>query len=193
MATTSSTPKAITIFSIRPTRESVYDLGIVTAYGPKIRKQLQFNGPGRTKQSFKDECDINRIMARYQVTGVLPEQLMPGSPQYVDVTGIDYLEGMQKIAAAQSLFNGLPAAVRLKFENDPGKFLDFAQDPDHQEELIELGLATRPPHAPLPAAPAQSEAQPSASTASGPTGRQSSAKGKEPPSQNLPGIPDGEK
>lgn len=196
MAHNSSIPQPVinpNISSIRPPRESGADQTIITAYGPKIRQQLTFSGPGKTKQSFKDECDINRIMARYQVTGVLPEQLQPGSAQYVDVTGIDYMEGMQKIAAAQSLFQGLPAHVRLKFENDPGKFLDFAQDPTKQDELVQLGLATRPPHAPLELDTSQAPAE----AARAATARSSSGKGKggdlAPPNQTLPGIPDSEK
>lgn len=129
---------------------------VVTAYGPKLRQSIAFSGPGLTKQSFKDECDINRIMARYQVTGVLPENLQPGAPQYVDVTGIEYQDSMLKIAAAQSLFNQLPAAVRFRFRNDPGEFLDFTQDPDNRDEMIKMGLGrpgapqtlTPPPTAP---------------------------------------------
>lgn len=179
---------------ILSTRGSVSDRQVITAYGPKLRQQIQFTGESATKQSFKDECDINRIMARYQVTGVLPEQLMPGQPQFVDVTGVDYLTGMQKIAEAKSLFQALPATVRLRFKNDPGEFLDFAQDPNNQDELVELGLARRPPHEPLPVSPGETPAPPQASTASAPAARSTSGKGKsEVQSQNLPGVPDGEK
>lgn len=176
------------------TRGSVQDLQVITAYGPKLRQQITFSGEG-AKQSFKDECDINRIMARYQVTGVLPEQIQPGTPQYVDVTGIDYQTGMQKIAAAQSLFAALPAAVRLRFKNDPGEFLDFTQNPDPaaQAELVELGLAVRPPHEPLAASPGEGTAAPQASTAGAPEARKTPAKGnKEVQSQPLPGVPGAE-
>jgi len=39
----------------------------VTAYGPKARlRHVTPPGVGRTKQSFKDECDINNIMKRFQ-------------------------------------------------------------------------------------------------------------------------------
>lgn len=38
----------------------------------------------------------------------------------------------------------LPAKVRDRFSNDPGKFLAFVDDPKSREEMYELGLAKRP-------------------------------------------------
>lgn len=121
----------------------------ITAYGPKLRTVHESVDPGLTKQSFKDECDINRIMDRYQVTGVLPENLMVGNPQYVDVTGVEYQEAMLKVADAQSLFNRLPAAIRARFSNNPSAFLAFAENPDNRPELIKMGLG-RPGVEPAP-------------------------------------------
>ena len=44
---------------------------------------------------------------------------------------------------AQDMFESLPADIRTKFGNDPGRFLDFVEDPQNEEELIELGLKPR--------------------------------------------------
>lgn len=185
MALNPRKPSNPTENQISSTREIVPDLEILTAYGPKKRQQIMFIGQGATKQSFKDECDINRIMARYQVTGVLPEQLMPGNPQYVDVTGIDYQNGMQQIAKAQSLFEGLPAKVRDRFKNDPAEFLNFAENPENQAALVEMGLGR-----PLPPPQAEQVATPQASTAKPAKGATAPGKGVgDPPSQPLPGIP----
>lgn len=180
---------------ITSAREIATDREILTAYGPKKREQILFTGPGATKQSFKDECDINRIMARYQVTGVLPEQLMPGNAQYVDVTGIEYQSAMLKVADAQSLFERLPAEVRLRFKNDPSEFLTFAENPANQADMVKMGLAKGVPPPPPPGGGSPGEpAPPQASTARGAKGASALAKGTgEVPSQNLPGIPDGEK
>lgn len=112
-----------------------------TAYGPKLDTELIFTGPGRTKQAFKAECDINTIMARYQKTGVL-EFTQKHAAQYEDVTALDYTAGMLQIAAAKSMFADLPAHLRARFENEPARFLDFVQDPRNTAEAIELGLAT---------------------------------------------------
>lgn len=43
-----------------------------TAYGPKDRVIQDCSGVVLTKQSFAEECDINHILKRFNVTGVLP-------------------------------------------------------------------------------------------------------------------------
>ena len=37
-----------------------------------------------------------------------------------------------------------PSKARTKFDNDPGKFLDFVQNPDNELEFYELGLTDYP-------------------------------------------------
>nr|QJB19032.1 MAG: internal scaffolding protein [Microvirus sp.] len=109
-------------------------------YTQKTRIQLSFPENSRwTKQSFRDECDINRIMSRYQDTGQLPNvNELP--PQYLDATAFDYQEHMQFIAGAQSMFEELPSALRNRFQNDPGEFLDFCSNEKNRPELAEMGL-----------------------------------------------------
>jgi len=101
------------------------------------------NGPGAL-QSFKDECDINRIMAGYQRTGVAT-WLEQREGQYKDVTGLDFLLAMDTVVKAREMFDELPSSVRDKFYNDPALFLDFMHDPKNQDEMIALGLARRKP------------------------------------------------
>lgn len=125
-----------------------------SAYSPKTRVQLTCTGPGRTKQSFKDECDINTIIRRFLRTGVL-DFAQKHEPRYGDCTGVEYQAAMQTVAAAKSLFNDLPAALRARFENEPAKFLEFVQDERNAEEARELGLlkpVATPAPAPAPAA-----------------------------------------
>lgn len=110
-----------------------------SAYGPRLRVALTFTGPGRTKQSHKDECDINQIMARYLATGML-DQSRALAAQYDDVTGIDYQEAMNIVADAKALFAAFPAAVRSRFDNDPAKLLDFVHNPDNVEESAKMGF-----------------------------------------------------
>lgn len=113
---------------------------ILTAYGPHQRCSIAFDlDEGMTKQEFKDECDINIIMKRYEKTGVL-EFVNKNEPQYVDVTGQDFQDAMQLIADARTLFEELPASVRLRFDNDPAKLLDFVHDDSNQAEAAALGL-----------------------------------------------------
>lgn len=112
---------------------------IYSAYSPKIPFQLTCTTNGRTKQSFKDECDINTIIKRFLKTGVLDFQAK-NEPRYGDCSGIEYQAAQNTVAAAKSLFNELPAALRARFENEPAKFLDFVNDDRNREEATKLGL-----------------------------------------------------
>lgn len=96
-----------------------------------------------TKQSFKDECNINKIMDRFQITGAI-DHYTNRSPEYGDTTAPDYLEANIIIANANSMFEELPSSIRAKFENDPAKFLAFVQDPKNADEMVSLGLRSSP-------------------------------------------------
>lgn len=113
---------------------------ILSAYSPRQRQAISFpeNSP-YTKQEFKDESDINKIMARYAYSGELPN-IIERAPQYLDVTGIDFQNSMQFVAEAQTLFNELPSAIRNRFDNQPALFLDFCSNPANREEMAQMGL-----------------------------------------------------
>lgn len=121
------------------------------AYSIKSRASLTFPAQGKTVQSFKDECDVNQIMARYQSTGELPN-LNSLPPQFLDVTGADFQAHQNAIAQAQTLFNELPSAIRTRFQNSPAAFLDFCSNENNRQELAEMGLL-RPIEAPSIPAP----------------------------------------
>jgi len=112
----------------------------LSGYSPRKRLQITFseNSPF-TKQEFKDECDINVLMSQFIRNGQIPA-LNQIAPQYLDVTGIEYQESMNLIAGAKSLFNELPSSLRVRFDNDPGQFLDFCSQEKNREEMSQLGL-----------------------------------------------------
>ena len=63
-----------------------------------------------TQQCFKDECDINILLAKFAVTGQLPENVRV--PQYVDFEeAFDFHSSMNVIRAAEEAFNAMPAPV----------------------------------------------------------------------------------
>jgi len=115
-------------------------------YSPRHRSQIHFKGQGITKQEFKEECDINNIMALYNKTGQI-SHVSHQLPQYVDLDGQDFYEAMQIVAEGKTIFEQLPSSVRTKFENDPGKFLDFVHNPENLPEMAEMGLL-RPDYQP---------------------------------------------
>ena len=93
----------------------------------------------------KDDCDINRIMLKYQKTGVL-DHAKTYQGQYSDfsqVTG-DYQEHMNAVIQANEMFMSLPSSVRKQFDNDPGEFLAFVDDPNNADEMVSLGLREAP-------------------------------------------------
>jgi len=117
-------------------------------FQPRTRSGLIFTGESRTKQSFKDECDINVIMRRYQQTGIL-DHVRDAVPQYLDATAIEFQAAMDIVAQAQTIFEELPSAIRARFENDPAQLLEFVHDPANAVEAVAMGFldpAKVPPH-----------------------------------------------
>lgn len=132
----------------------------------KKRKRVQHPGGGKggAKQSMKDECDINRIMARYMKTGQV-DHLNRYGGQYGFVPSESFHESMEIVRKAEEMFMALDSSIRAKFENDPGAFLEFVQDPKNLDEMRELGLA-KPAEA--PPIPVERSSGPSSSPSSSP-------------------------
>jgi phage internal scaffolding protein len=91
------------------------------------------------QQQFKDECDINNIMQKFGMTGLIPQT--PLEPTYGDFTGVnDYHSALNAIIAAEAQFDALPAHLRARFDNDPSNLIDFMENPDNRSEAEKLGL-----------------------------------------------------
>ena len=94
------------------------------------------------QQHFKEECDINTILEKFNITGLLPEQ--PLSPRYGDFTGIsDYHTAMNRVIAAQDEFEALPAQIRARFNNDPAQLIEFLENSENRPEAEDLGLVEK--------------------------------------------------
>ncbi len=108
------------------------------------------NSPSRTKQEFSKEADINQIMARYVRTRQFPpDALEKRNAQYADFSEIGSFHELQtKIVEAQQNFMQLPAEMRTRFDNDPGKLLDFVSDEDNRKEGQDLGIINPDPDPP---------------------------------------------
>lgn len=97
---------------------------------------------GGAKQSFKDECDINVILEKFGIGYEIPEGLKV--PQYGDFDGInDFHSAANAVAIARENFELLPANIRAKHDNDPGKFVDYALNEQNREEMADLGLLSK--------------------------------------------------
>lgn len=110
---------------------------------------FECEGVSLTKQSEADACDINRIMERYVNTGVL-EHVRENAGRYADLPPqMDYQQAVHTVRESEKAFLAMPAQIRARFENDPARFLAFAeQNPD--DYLVQLGIVPEE----LPAQPA---------------------------------------
>lgn len=113
----------------------------------QLHQGIVFEEPSLTDQSQYKDTDINNIVRRYQVTGLLDS---PGSVpfetlQYGDATLLpDYQTALDLVNNVQSEFSTLPSEVREKFGHDPMKLLEALQDPTKKEMLQDIGLLSKP-------------------------------------------------
>lgn len=107
--------------------------------GEGHRKQTTISDKSRTKQAFKDETDINRIVKRH-VEGY-PPPLETRQPMYGDFSQhTSLLQATQAVEAAEEEFMTLPAAVRQAARNDPVEFLNMMASEDGAQKLVDAGL-----------------------------------------------------
>lgn len=110
----------------------------------KFWDQFDPDRPSMTHQSFKDECDINVVVARCMRTGSLVDPLTGATrqPLYGDFTSSasDFQEAQNLLADANTRFASLPSGLRARFSNDPASLLSFLEDPSNRQEAVKLGL-----------------------------------------------------
>ncbi len=92
---------------------------------------------GRTKQSFKDETDINKILARAQKTGTI-SHLAKYEGQYADFSDFDFFESQIKLAQGREIFDALPSEIRNEFRNSQADFFAYVNDPANKDRLKKL-------------------------------------------------------
>ncbi len=137
-----------------------------SAYGPKHRVSSRTTQKSMTKQSFKKECDINAIMARYQKSGIV-DHINTHEAHYGETSAQSFTEAQFLIAEASSMFEELPSKARAYFQHDPKAFLSFMEgyDPDKdKQQLIDLGMARDGLTVALPSPPGD-EGEPAADPA----------------------------
>lgn len=120
--------------------------------GQRYRVVADIRGDSLTKQSMKDEVDINRIVERFRSSGMV-NHLAKGQPAYLDVSEFtDYRSALEHVRAVGAFFGGLPADVRARFANDPALYLDYVTDPANAE-AVEAEFGVQPVVEPVNPAP----------------------------------------
>lgn len=141
--------------------------GLSDFHKPHLAVGHSAGGPSLARQEFKEECDINEIMARYETTGILPPT--GAEPFYYDFTTLptDLRGAMDVMREGGEAFMSLPAEVRRLFDNDPAWFVDYASNPEHLDQMRAWGLAAPEPAPSAPqGAPGASPVAPAASVPS---------------------------
>ena len=101
-------------------------------FGPR-----KYERPGRTKQSFKDSCDVEKIIKKMWKAGTL-SHLERFEGVYGDFSNFDFLTAQNALVKAQGVFDALPAELKREFDQDPGKFFKFVNDPQNKGRLQEI-------------------------------------------------------
>lgn len=109
----------------------------------RVRVPANIPSDSETHQSFADACNINNIIRKYRTTGLV-DHVNRYQGNYTDYSNpVDYQTALNTIIAADEVFMSLPSDIRSRFENDPGKFLNFVDDPKNADALVEMGLAKK--------------------------------------------------
>lgn len=138
----------------RAREELAFDLAELRhARSPQLWMPYDFSEGDRTVQDFRNECDINEIMARWERKQTVVH-VNPNSPQYGDFCDVgEYLDALNRVKAAQQAFAALPSRIRDHVGNDPAALLEFASDPANADAWKALHMET--PDSPKPDVPAK--------------------------------------
>jgi len=113
-----------------------------TRFNPPMGSTLDQTGQvSKTRQSEMDNCDINKIMERFNREGKLPViQTVP--PRYGDARTPDFQTAKAIIIEAEHAFQKLPSATRKHFNFDPGLYMEaiLNPSPEQAKKLLELGV-----------------------------------------------------
>lgn len=96
-----------------------------------------YEEPGRTKQAFKDDCDINKILYKFEQTGTV-SHLQRFEGHYGEFATYDLLEAERRLARGRAIFNDLPAELRREFHESPAEFFKFVNAPENVGRLHEV-------------------------------------------------------
>jgi len=96
--------------------------------------QIKKYTDGRTKQSFKDSTDIQKIMARFDKTGTI-SHLTKFEGVYADFSDFDFHKQSNMLAEGNEIFAALPAEIRREFQQSPAKFFQYVNDPANADQL----------------------------------------------------------
>jgi len=117
---------------------------IYSRYDTPKHPGLICEGATRTQQHFKDDADINNIVARNRVSNdpMNPPSRRPIFGEFASLP--EYQTAQTAIAHANQAFATLDSGLRKRFSNNPAEMIAFLDDPSNRDEAIRLGLVKQP-------------------------------------------------
>ena len=94
---------------------------------------------GKSSVEQNHRTEIKKMVADAEARGLLRASVK-FEGEMDDYPNYDFQEAQMMMAKAQSMFEQLPSGIRGKFENNPAKFMDFANDPANAEEMVQYGF-----------------------------------------------------
>lgn len=105
----------------------------------KLKVQTIFDDPHKGQQQFKKDCDLKSMMKKYVKTGQIAVSSVKAV--YGDFSNeLDFQDAQNKLARYTEKFMAQPAAIRAKFNNNPGEMAEFLSKKENLPEARELGL-----------------------------------------------------
>lgn len=135
-------------------------------------------GESKTRQEFKDECDIHKKLELWRRAGINP--LADASPGiYGDFYHLpeaeDFLAATKIVSHLTDAFSMLPGVLRQQLGNNPENLIHWLSDPENRSRAVEYGILDEPDPGPtIDAAPP--EPNPAAEPKTNPEGTASEGK-----------------
>jgi len=109
---------------------------------PEAQRRKKYIDPltSKTDQSFRNEVNVNSIMAKYTKTGQITH-LRQSRGQFMDISAVpDLMTAFDIVRSAEKSFMELPAVIRERLGNNPANMQDFILDSRNSDLLIEYGI-----------------------------------------------------
>lgn len=101
----------------------------------------------QAQQSAGPEHDVVNLVDKLVNFGVGAQMPVPMSGDFTNA--LDFHSSQNAISRARDEFLELPAHVRARFDHDPGKFIEFFNDPKNREEADSFGFIVTKPSDPV--------------------------------------------
>lgn len=104
----------------------------------EVSMTKDYSKDGRTKQSFKDETDINKLLVKAAKGGSISHLAKHGAV-YGDFSDInDLMTAFSRLEKGKEIFEQLPGELKREFNQSPQEFFNFVNNPENVDRLPEL-------------------------------------------------------